>query len=222
MFYNNIEDLVFYFNQNENAYTVLSIYMFILFIFFPYLFFLYRKIRGNVIIIRGLPGSGKSFYADRIIESIKPKNYVLLDMYKYWNSDCRKKVSNIQLLKCWTNCIADYIYALNSGVEMIIITNPFIKKWEYKIYLELCKKFHYQYEIYQIEAESKEQAKYFQKRSSLNMLDISNNYYYKKWESDDYAINILPDCPELLGDSYPDESITKEDLDRELDEYNNN
>jgi len=206
-------------NDLFNPHMIVYIYIFILFIGLPYIFYKTKKPRGKVIIIRGLEGSGKSFYANKMIEKIKPESYIELDMYKYWNYTSNKRTHYIQVLKCWNNCLMDYIMYMNKGVEVIVVTNPFIKRWEYKIYTELCHKYNYEFEVYQLEAESKEQARYFQMRSGHKMPILNNNYFYKKWESDEDAIDLVVDYPELEGDSYPKLNATKKELDNELERY---
>ena len=215
MVHTKINDLL---NQ-LNFHMIVYIYIFILFIGLPYILYKSKKSKGKVIIIRGLEGSGKSFYADKMIDELKPESYIELDMYKYWNYTSNKRTHYIQVLKCWNNCLMDYIMCMNKGVDVIVVTNPFIKRWEYKIYRELCKKYNYEFEVYQLEAESKEQARYFQMRSGHKMPILNNNYFYKKWESDVDAIDLVVDYPELEGDSYPKLNVTKKELDDELDRY---
>ena len=53
-----------------------------------------------------------------------------------------------------------------------------IKKWEYDIYRELAKKYSYSFYVYQLNPESKEQAKYLQTRSHHDTSILNNQYFY--------------------------------------------
>lgn len=216
---NNID--VWEWISHLSQYEIFLIYIFNIFIVFPFLIYLCKKPRGNIFIVRGLHGIGKNNVAKKIINDYKPNSYIHIDMYDNWNHSSNRKSHYIQLMKCNNNSLKDYMLSMENGIECIIITNPFVKKWEYKIYIDLAKKYNYDWSIYQLEAESKDHAKYFGERSSHKLPILGNNYLYDKWEHDERGINIEPDYSELPGDSLPQYNI-KRHLDFELEEYMKN
>ena len=228
--YNQTDNMIYNFNHpfsisnilnNLNEYDIFCLYIINIFIILPYLWYLWKKPLGTIFIVRGLHGIGKNMVANKILDDYDPDSYIHIDMYDNWNHNSNKKSHYVQLMKCNNNCLKDFINSMNESLECIIITNPFIKKWEYKIYKELAKKYNYDWTIYQLEAESKEHAKYFETRSAHKLPILGNNYLYDKWEHDHEAINIEPDYPELNGDSLPGYNI-KRHLDIEIDEYMKN
>ena len=195
--------------------TFLS-YVFIIYLFIPYILYNVQKKRGELVIIRGLPGSGKSYYCDKLIREMDPRSSCEIDQYLYWNNN--NKSNSVQLSKCINKCLIDVTALMDDGIGLVVITNPFVKRWEYEIYKVLAKKYNYEYSVYQLTAESKEQAVYLQTRSHHN-ISFTNRNCYNKWDNDNTAIDLPIDCSELEGDSYPKHNITHGGLDVELDNY---
>ena len=201
-----------------NPYLTFLSYVFVIYLFIPYILYNIRKTRGQLVIVRGLPGSGKTYYSKKIIKEIDPSSYCEVDQYLYWNSNTSNKSNSVQLSKCINMCLLNVTSLMESGTQLVVITNPFIKRWEYEIYKVLAKKYNYEYIVYQLTPESKEQATYLQTRSHHN-ISLSNRNCYNKWDIDNTAIDLVIDCPELEGDSYPKEGLSHSGLDTELDNY---
>ena len=201
-----------------DQYLLFIFYSFFIFFVFPIFIFMIKRPKGHIHIIRGLHGVGKNTLANKIIDHYDPCEYIHIDMYDNWNHNSNKKTHYVQLMKCNNNSIQDYIKSMEMGIETIIITNPFVKKWEYNIYIELAKKYNYDWTIYQIVSESKDHARYFETRSNHKLPILKNVYLYDKWENDNRAITIDADYSELPGDSLPQHNSERQ-LDIELENY---
>ena len=89
---------------------------------------------GNLILVRGIPGSSKSTFATR--EYVEPFGYKLLEADMYFIKDGvyiydADKISNAH---DW--CFSETAKALHRG-ENVIVANTFTKKWELSKYLRL-------------------------------------------------------------------------------------
>lgn len=91
----------------------------------------------KIIIIRGLPGSGKSTYANGYF-----RDYFILSTDDFFivNNEYIFEPWKIGEAHNWNMCRA--IKIMNAG-ENIIIDNTNSQKWEYNVYVEMAKSFNY-------------------------------------------------------------------------------
>ena len=95
-------------------------------------------------IVRGLPGSGKSQFARKLVsksEFVFEANKYMLDEngnYKYQAS---------KLAFCHNKCFDNVKYAMIYGVDKIVVANTFIRKNDYNRYINLANKFQYDVRI---------------------------------------------------------------------------
>ena len=92
-------------------------------------------------IIRGIPGSGKSTRAREIIEYqgefVRSAHYeadMFFDFIPF---------STSRLSEAHNWCQLQVANAMESEVEVIVVSNTFIKKWEFAIYQFLARTFQY-------------------------------------------------------------------------------
>ena len=99
---------------------------------------------NTLYIVRGLPGSGKSQFARKLVsksEFVFEANKYMLDEngnYKYQAS---------KLAFCHNKCFDNVKYAMIYGVDKIVVANTFIRKNDYNRYINLAKKFQYDVRI---------------------------------------------------------------------------
>lgn len=89
---------------------------------------------GNLIIVRGIPGAGKSTFAQK--EYVKPFGYKLVeaDMYFMKNGIYTYIAEDISKAHDW--CYNETIRLLRKG-ENVIVANTFTQSWELHKYLNL-------------------------------------------------------------------------------------
>mgnify|MGYP002769528412 FL=1 len=99
---------------------------------------------NTLYIVRGLPGSGKSQFARKLVsksEFVFEANKYMLDEngnYKYQAS---------KLAFCHNKCFDNVKYAMIYGVNKIVVANTFIRKNDYNRYINLANKFQYDVRI---------------------------------------------------------------------------
>ena len=99
---------------------------------------------NTLYIVRGLPGSGKSQFARKLVsksEFVFEANKYMLDEngnYKYQAS---------KLTFCHNKCFDNVKYAMIYGVDKIVVANTFIRKNDYNRYINLANKFQYDVRI---------------------------------------------------------------------------
>lgn len=100
-------------------------------------------------IIRGVPGSGKSTLArqlagenvceaDQFFYNEKGEYHYDHTKIKEAHNFCKEKCENL-MSHIWD----DYSDEISFGEEVIAVANTFVKKWEYKVYLEMAKIYDY-------------------------------------------------------------------------------
>lgn len=124
-----------------------------------------EKNKKLMILIRGIPGSGKSTLAKEISDvcltwielnggfrSCYPRHYEA-DMFYYkkygkynWNKEECKVAHE------WCKKMVECDMLVN---DPIVVSNTFIKKWEIDPYIELCKKYDYNYIVIRMYSEYK-------------------------------------------------------------------
>jgi predicted kinase len=91
-------------------------------------------------IVRGLPGSGKSTFAN----SLGILNHYEADMYHIVDGEYRFDPSKIKNAHEW--CKQSAKGAMECGAD-VVVSNTFTRKWEYEQYIELAEKYGYTYFI---------------------------------------------------------------------------
>lgn len=114
----------------------------------------------KVIILRGIPGSGKSTIADNIANAVicSADNY-FMDRQGNYNFDPK------QLGEAHKACMRDFLRYLNYSpredetLDHIIVDNTNVELWEISPYVAICQALNVEYEITTIECDPKVAAK---------------------------------------------------------------
>ena len=92
----------------------------------------------KLIIIRGLPGSGKTTFAHTLTTHVFEADQYFTDSNGIYTFD-REKLSEAHH---W--CQAQVISAMIADAPIIAVSNTFVRKWEKKVYLDLARIYGYQ------------------------------------------------------------------------------
>jgi predicted kinase len=99
-------------------------------------------------ILRGLPGSGKSHYAFSLAEelvSADETRFVICSTDDYFlNSDGEYHFDKAKLPEFHNLNLARFINALAEGIELVIVDNTNIRRWEYVAYVAAAHAMGYQ------------------------------------------------------------------------------
>ncbi|MGI9894429.1 ATP-binding protein [Vibrio natriegens] len=92
---------------------------------------------NKLILIRGLPGSGKTTLAKQLIPMLDAKHFEA-DMY-FEKESGEYHFNPQQLPQAHEWCFRQARRWLNQG-KTVIVSNTFVRLWEMKRYLDYCKK----------------------------------------------------------------------------------
>ena len=91
----------------------------------------------QLILLRGLPGSGKSTFAN-LLGGI----HVEADQYFMRDGEYRFDASKLKQAHNW--CKLRVEHSMEDGVDKITVSNTFTQEWEMDAYFELAEKYGYQ------------------------------------------------------------------------------
>ena len=100
----------------------------------------------KLIILRGLPGSGKSTKAKEILPKGPLKVICSADTFMI-NAQGEYIFDSKKLERCHTACKIEARLSMYNRIPVIVIDNTNIQKWEYQYYLDKAKQCNYEVEI---------------------------------------------------------------------------
>jgi predicted kinase len=100
----------------------------------------------ELILLRGLPGSGKSTFA-------KSLNAPTFEADNFFMVDGEYKFNPSQISNAHTHCQNQTQMAMLNGNEKIVVSNTFTQEWEMKPYYDLANK--YGYRVYSVIVENR-------------------------------------------------------------------
>ena len=187
------------------------------------IYFKKNKTIKEVIIIRGVPGSGKNCLIYDL-EYDNNSNFSIISFNDFFIKDGTYKFDRTLINKAYSYSFQKFINCLQINIPKIYINNINNNKWMYNNYIILAQIYNYKVKIIEILCDDQNYLYYFNKRSKHNTpMNYSKNIY-NNWDYDENANYIEPYLGNfkgpLLGDSIPSyPPTTKEQLDIELDEY---
>lgn len=102
----------------------------------------------KLIIIRGLPGSGKSTKAKELLLSLENSIHFEADMFHMINDEYMFDVNNLADAHKW--CQSQTVFWLHKG-STVIVSNTFTTMNEMKPYFEMAKKYSAEIEVIEME-----------------------------------------------------------------------
>jgi predicted kinase len=92
---------------------------------------------NKLILVRGLPGSGKSTFA-------KSLGGIHVEADQYFMQDGEYKFDASKLKQAHNWCKLRVEHSMEDGVDKIAVSNTFTQEWEMDAYFELAEKYGYQ------------------------------------------------------------------------------
>ena len=142
----------------------------------------------QVFILRGLPGSGKSYYAQNLAEELSgadESQYFICSTDDYFvNEQGEYHFDKFKLSQYHNLNLARFINALAQGIELVIVDNTNIKKWEFIAYSQAAIALGYRVKEEIVgEVKDKSMQHLYAKRNSHNipLKTISKMAYMFEW-----------------------------------------
>eukprot|EP00111_Clytia_hemisphaerica_P013144 TCONS_00038582-protein len=145
----------------------------------------------KMIILRGLPGSGKSEIAKKLMQGHQSCKTFSADGYfteqaVALNTDYKFVGKEIDAAHKY--CRDRVIEAIQNGTEVVIIDNTHSQRWEYRIYERLAILCGFKSHVVEIECSNDSTRQDFQKRCIHHVTDHVHKEMYTRWEHDPQAI----------------------------------
>lgn len=146
-------------------------------------------LKSKVVILRGLPGSGKSF----LTKNCSEKDMFICSADEYFTNESGVYKFDRNLLpEAHAHCCQHFIKAISDGQELIVVDNTNSMKWEYKIYVYLSQVLGLQHHILEIPHPNMNIASAFCSRNLHNVDMTSIKNYIDRWEEEESAILVPP------------------------------
>jgi len=143
----------------------------------------------KLIILRGLPGSGKTELANDLLK--KNKNGQIFSVNDFFINDGKFKydTSKAKEAHLWNQSRAEN--AMKEGCSLIIINNPNVRKWEARPYVESGIKYGYIIEFIETNSVWKNDVYELSKRDVHNVPIEVIKKMKNQWEKDFTLENVL-------------------------------
>lgn len=141
---------------------------------------------SQVVILRGVPGSGKSHLAHQCAEYIEDPTKVAVcsaDNFFTDNSNTYS-FSTSQLHKAHLHCFDQYLNAVLERKELIIVDNTNSQLWEYQCYVYICNLLAIPYSILEVPCLNVKMLEVFRSRCVHKVDHAASMSMYERWEKD--------------------------------------
>ena len=182
-----------------------------------------EKLENKVTIVRGVPGSGKKYYAYNCEKYLDGK-FAICNWNDYFtDDDGYYKFNGAELGKAEQYSRLKFIRAIGDKIKRIYVIGNFNEEWMYYEYEKLAKISGYQVEVVDIECVDHKHLKHFNNRSTHNTPFIKSRKCYNNWEYNEENTRQEPYIEYFPGDSIPNYGvITRSKLNKQLEDYKNN
>lgn len=142
------------------------------------------------IILRGLPGSGKTFLSRRLKPKAE-KSYTVCSADHYFEREgvqTSYTFAGKEIMKAHEYCRNECLDAVQAHTDVIVIDNTHSQRWEYRIYERIALLCGYKHYVVQIECNSESTRHEFVRRCKHSIKDSVHKEMLNKWESDVQAM----------------------------------
>lgn len=100
---------------------------------------------GDLILLRGLPGSGKSTLGEIILQSlgIDNSNKVLSADDFFIDENGEYKFDSSRIKEAHSQCILNCAERMKNQFSRIVVANTFTQEWEMERYFEIAERYRY-------------------------------------------------------------------------------
>lgn len=151
----------------------------------------HHKNHMHVIIMRGLPGSGKSYFVENLQKNSKDLNIGVCSADQYFQEKESGYIFNeTEISSAHFACQDKFIDFVSKKCNVIIVDNTHLQKWEYQIYQRIALLYGYTSHIVTISLGNEASHKKFHNRCAHKIKPHVFRDMVEKFEIDDNAISI--------------------------------
>ena len=158
----------------------------------------------TVIILRGVPGSGKSHLVNTCYEmTSEPSSVAVCSADDYFTEGGSYKFAAHLLPKAHDYCLGKFVHALVQGKRLVVVNNTNSKLWEYRIYTYICEILGLKCHVLEIPSEYPAITAMFCSRNIHNVNPAIVNRLVQHWDKDKNASYVPPSL--VFAASSPDQ-----------------
>lgn len=146
----------------------------------------------TVVILGGIPGSGKSYTANIIREhfekTLAPEGKTITTVsadHFFEDKDGNYNFKPKLLGRAHAQCMSRFKDAIKEQVDMIIVDNTNTQKWEWEKYASLAKEAGYEVKMSRIPCTSEEEFQVFCERQTHGVPEAHLRKMWERWGEDD-------------------------------------
>lgn len=103
-----------------------------------------KEYTGDLILLRGLPGAGKSTLGDVILKNISADQFKPLAADDFFiNENGQYMFDASKLKEAHNDCLLRCANQMKNGIFKIIVANTFTQEWEMEKYYEIAERYNY-------------------------------------------------------------------------------
>ena len=141
--------------------------------------------KKSVIIMRGLPGSGKTYVVKHFMRMEKEKSISICSTDGYFRTKpTRYQFSEEELTLAQRSCLKTFIELMGKKRDVIIVDNCHSQTWEYQIHRRIAKLCGYQCFILQISCHNEITRQKYERRCTRDMIGSAHEEMFKRWQVD--------------------------------------
>lgn len=143
--------------------------------------------------MRGLPGSGKTFFVNNFLVKDEP-SFVVCSADHFFEKDVGgKTVYNFSydlLSEAHQFCKDKFVDSVNSEVPLVIVDNTCVKYYEYDFYVSYAEEYGYEVSVIEVVVETRDDLRKIVSRQQHNVLVEKILEMWWKWETDPLSMKI--------------------------------
>lgn len=150
--------------------------------------------KGTVLILRGLPGSGKSHFVQHLLNSEENDLSIkVCNADGYFKTNDSYAFSGEKISAAHAYCRDRFFVGMEEEANLIIVDNTHSQRWEYQIYERLALLCGYKCSMVEILCEDETQRQRYCKRGIHQVTDVIHKEMFLRWELDNNAAYITSD-----------------------------
>lgn len=137
-----------------------------------------KEYKGDLILLRGVPGSGKTTVAEVILQSPSNRSPEVLSADDFfYNTDGEYNFDPEKLREAHNYCQFRCSERMRQELSRIVVANTFTQEWEMKIYFDMAER--YKYRVHTLIVENRHDGENVHGVPEDKLLQMKNRFEIK-------------------------------------------